>query len=168
MLDQLDIHEGTVFKYHQHAMNKRLTQKRTYLSNLNMLQYDLLYGDHYAYHGKNLYPASDMVIGTADVKIKGCSLNYDQDKFIIRGENFTPWSVVYVNNKKVDTEFISQGVLQISRNSLNSGDFYVVHQLGSSATIFRSSNTCYYYETPKPEADEPPADDTDTDTDQPA
>ena len=163
MLDQLDIHEGTIFKYHQHAMQKGQTQKRTYLSNLNMLQYDLLYGEHYAYHGKDLYPASDMVIGIDDVNIQGCSLNYDQDKFIIRGKNFTPWSVVYVNNKKVDTEFISQGVLQISRTDLNSGDSYVVHQLGSSATIFRSSNTCYYYDIPKTDTDKKTTAHSDTD-----
>ncbi len=86
-----------------------------------------------------------------DVKVTDYSVNYDNTQLIIEGENFTPWSYVYVNDTKVPTEFISDTRLRISLNDIHDMDSITVNQVGSSDTIFRSSNTVTYYEAaPEP------------------
>ena len=49
VFDRLDIHSGTIFNYHQ---TRR--QTKHYLSDLELLQYDILYGEQYVYGGKEI------------------------------------------------------------------------------------------------------------------
>lgn len=64
-------------------------------------------------------------------------------RLYITGENFTPWSKVYVNGDKLATQFIDDKTLSIKISALdllNDGtDSLVVNQVGSS-TVLRSSN----------------------------
>ena len=77
-------------------------------------------------------------MGIRDVKI---DRTYAFDgKLHIYGENFTPWSKVYVNGEKVNTTYVSGQVLTIDSDHIRDGDYIVVNQLGSNDTIFRSSN----------------------------
>jgi phosphoglycerol transferase MdoB-like AlkP superfamily enzyme len=139
--NQLGIHEGTMFTYHQSEMNAGLTEDASYVANWELLQYDLLYGDRYAYNGEDLYPASELVMGVQDVVINNTYLNYDNTQLIITGENFTPWSKVYIDGEKASTEYVSDKMLKISTSKLVDGSEIIVNQVGSSNTIFRSSNT---------------------------
>lgn len=138
--DQLGIHEGTMFTYHQSAMNAGMTGDDSYKTNWELLQYDLLYGDLFAYGGEQKYPASSLEMGVEDVVINDIRLSDDQTTLILTGENFTPWSKVYVNNEKVSTEYISGTELRIAVGDVQDGAAIVVNQVGSSSTIFRSSN----------------------------
>lgn len=138
--DQLGIHEGTIFKYHQDAMNTGSTDDSSYIANWELLQYDLLYGERYSYHGIDKYPASDLVMGVEDVVIDRTEISTDGTKLILYGENFTPWSKVYVNDEKKSTEYVSDRCLEISLSDVSDGASIVVNQVGSSNTIFRSSN----------------------------
>jgi phosphoglycerol transferase MdoB-like AlkP superfamily enzyme len=139
--DQLGIHEGTMFTYHQSEMDAGLTEDASYVANWELLQYDLLYGDRYAYNGEDLYPASNLVMGVQDVVINNTYLNYDNTQLIITGENFTPWSKVYIDGEKVSTEYVSDKMLKISTSKLVDGSEIIVNQVGSSNTVFRSSNS---------------------------
>ena len=85
-----------------------------------------------------MYPASDLVMGSLPVKIDRI-YDYD-DRLHIYGENFTPWSKVYVNGEKVNTTYESGQVLSINADGVTGGSTIVVNQLGSNNTIFRSSN----------------------------
>lgn len=137
--DRLGIHGGTIVDYDQTMTERQVNPESTnYLQNLETLQYDLLYGKRYAYHGVDMYPASDIVMGIRDVKIDR-TFAFD-DKLHIYGENFTPWSKVYVNGEKVNTTYVSGQVLTIDSDHIRDGDYIVVNQLGSNDTIFRSSN----------------------------
>ena len=49
VMDRAGIHEGTIFRYHQARRNTR-----NYQVDLETLQYDLLYGEKYAYKDKEL------------------------------------------------------------------------------------------------------------------
>ncbi len=44
VFERLDIHAGTVFNYHQQRR-----QTKNYLADLELLQYDIMYGDQYVY-----------------------------------------------------------------------------------------------------------------------
>ncbi|MEG0961960.1 MAG: LTA synthase family protein [Lachnospiraceae bacterium] len=138
--DQLGIHEGTMFKFHQ-SSDYQITPDTS--KNMELLQYDVLYGNRYAYQGMDLYPASNLIMGVEDVVIN----NFIGDNEILNviGTNFTPWSKVFVNGTKVPTTYVSGSQLKIAINSLEEGlNSIVVNQMGSSGSIFRSSNEVTY------------------------
>ena len=135
--DQVGIHEGTMFTYTQSEKDNL-----NYASGLELLQYDLLYGDRYAYGGEDLYPATDLEMGVCDVEITGCEYSEDGLSLYIRGNNFTAWSDVFVNDAQVNSSFVSSHLLQVPLDSLSlqKGDVITVKQLGSRSTVFRTSN----------------------------
>ncbi len=130
---------GTMFTFHQNRDS--CDTEEAYLDDLEMLQYDLLYGERYAYGGEDLYPASDLIMGTQDVVID--QLMEIDDYCYVIGENFTKWSKIYVDDEKVSTTYYSSTMLRFNKEKLklSEGDHsVVVNQVGSSNTIFRSSN----------------------------
>lgn len=141
MLDRTGIHDGTMTSFHQ-ANHARLESEKdeTYIQNLELLQYDVLYGERYAYNEKDIYPASDLELGLQDAVIE--KLYIEKDKLVVTGEGFTPWSVVYVNGEAVRTEKYSDTCLVVLLDDYmpGTGDEIVVNQC-SGDTVFRSSNT---------------------------
>lgn len=137
--DSVGIHEGTVFNYHQTQ-----SDSATYLEGLENLQYDILYGKRYCYNGEDLYPASDLVMGIDDVEITDIRPSAIEDKIYIYGKNFTQSSRVFINGEKVSCTQVSTGLLSISKDAISDGDTVVVNQMGSSNTVFRSSNEWTY------------------------
>ncbi|MBQ2986460.1 MAG: sulfatase-like hydrolase/transferase [Tyzzerella sp.] len=132
---KLDLHSGTVFNYHQ-------TRRQTsgYLSDLELLQYDMLYGDRYVYGGKANAPKVDdhFQMGILDVSL----FNMETDPkghYILYGENMTRHSKVYINGEKQSTSFVNDTRVELKKSKLSEGDTIVVCQVGSSSRIFRSS-----------------------------
>lgn len=137
--DSVGIHEGTIFNYHQTQ-----SDSATYLEGLENLQYDILYGKRYCYNGEDLYPASDLVMGIDDVEITDIRPSAIEDKIYIYGKNFTQSSRVFINGEKVSCTQVSTGLLSINKEAISDGDTVVVNQMGSSNTVFRSSNEWTY------------------------
>lgn len=140
LTDKLDIHEGTMFRFHQSQQD---SESETYIQDFEQLQYDILYGKRYCYNGEDPYPASDLVMGIDETSIQRTWLSSD-GKLMIYGENFTPWSKVFINGDKVPTTYVSGNYLKIKTDDLENNDVLVVNQMGSSNTIFRSSNEYVY------------------------
>ncbi len=140
MTDQIGIHNGTIFTYHQNALDKGITDTTAYIDDLENLQYDILYGNRYCYNGIDKYPRSELVMGVQDVEITHAVA--DEDAWVLRiyGNNFTPWSKIYVNDEKIKTTYLSGTCVEISLDNIENGDTFVVNQVGSSDTVFRSSN----------------------------
>ena len=155
--NQLDIHKGTMFSYIQSQKGSA-----SYDENLENLQYDLLYGKRYAYKGTDKYPASNLVMGIDDVTINSVWKS-DDNKLCIYGSGFTPWTKIYVNGEKVSTSFLGSTMLKINLDDIEDGDTIVANIVGSSSTIFRSSNE-FLYEDPDIEDTEEPT----TETEQPS
>lgn len=144
VMEQLGIHDGTMVSYHQ---SKDYQVTEAYETNMELLQYDILYGSRYAYGQQDLYPASDLEMGVEDVTLQ--SFQPNGSTLYVMGENFTPWSRVFVNGEKVSTTFISSSQLQIKMSALSEGDnSLVVNQMGSSNTVFRSSNEKIFHVIP--------------------
>lgn len=139
--EELGIRSGTMFTFHQNRRN--YGGNAEYQKDMELLQYDILYGDHYVYGGGDPYPATELVMGTQDIvvdRVMEADLYY-----YIKGENFTRWSKVYIDDSKVSTTFLSSQLVRIKKEALKEGSHtVVVNQVGSSDTIFRSSNTFYY------------------------
>lgn len=138
-LDRINIHEGTIMNYHQ-------TQKKSpsYFSGLEMLQYDILYGERYCYNEMDKYPATDIVMGIDEVIIQNVITPLYHPDCIITGKNFTKWSKVYVNGKKVKTKYISSRRLLVDAEEISDGDSITVKQMGSSNSEFRTSEEYVY------------------------
>lgn len=135
VFDRLDIHSGTVFNYHQ---TRRQTQK--YLSDLEILQYDMLYGKCFVYGGKDNAPTVDgnFQMGILDVTLSGMEQS-GEESYILYGENMTANSKVYVNGDKHKTTFYNDAHIELKGKRLEEGDKIVVSQVGSSSRVFRSS-----------------------------
>ena len=139
VFDRLDIHAGTFFNYHQ----ERRTTK-DYLSDLERLQYDVLYGEQYAYekNGSPLKPGH-MAMGLKDTILEEISENSD-NSYTIRGEYFTKQSKVFVNGERYKTKFVNHNLLKFKDYDPKNGDIITVNQMGSSNTIFRTSKMYEY------------------------
>ncbi|MBQ1608732.1 MAG: LTA synthase family protein, partial [Lachnospiraceae bacterium] len=143
-MNRLGIHGGTITDYNQSMTSAGVNPKsHKYMDGLEMLQYDILYGDRYLYGGEDLYPASDIVMGSKDIQLDRI-YNFN-GKLYLYGDNFTKWSKVYVNGEKVSTSYSSGQCLTVDEDLVNDGDSIVVNQVGSSSTVFRSSNEMIYF-----------------------
>lgn len=141
--NRLGIHNGTIFKYNQHMTNNKYAYNSiAYLNGLENLQYDLLYGKKYAYKGKDLFPATDIIMGIKDIVIN--KVYTFGGKVHIYGDNFNKWSYVYVNDKQVPTHYESGQVLTISKKKIKDNDIITVSQVGSGSDIFRTSKAFVY------------------------
>ena len=144
IFDQIGFHEGTMMSYHQTQSDNKNFEE--YIDGIELLQYDILYGDRYCYNGDfNKYPATDIVMGIDEVILKDVYISPDlEGRAVLKGKHFTMWSYVYINGEKVETEYISGKELHIDASELKDGCTIVVNQNGSKSTIFRSSNEWVY------------------------
>ncbi len=136
---RLDIHSGTVFNYHQERGNTK-----NYLSDLELLQYDILYGNQYVYEdsGKPI-TSGHMVMGVRDVSLSKIVAKLDGG-YSLYGQNFTKQSKVYVNGEKMESRFLNNTRIDISNVELKDNDVICVKQMGSSNTTFRRSDYYIY------------------------
>lgn len=139
VFDRLGIHSGTIFNYHQQRR-----QTKNYLSDLELLQYDIMYGKQYVYE-KNGVPITEghMVMGVKDAEITGLVTQLNGN-YSVYGENFTKQSKVFINGEKQTTKFLNNTRLDLKESELKDGDQIMVAQVGSSNTIFRTSKTYEY------------------------
>lgn len=149
--ESVGIHEGTIMNYHQTQCDDNMVM---YQAGLENLQYDLLYGERFSYQGENPYPATEIVMGIDEVEITSYFDNELAGKLCINGNNFTKWSKVFVNGEKVPTTYITSHTLTISKEDVAHGDLIVVNQMGSSNTVFRSSNEIVYEDLNAPVSDD--------------
>ena len=142
VFERLDIHAGTVFNYHQERR-----ETRDYLADLELLQYDILYGNQYVYNGKPPITKGHMQMGVKDAVVTDL-ITHLENGYSLYGQNFTKSSKVYVNGEKQKSSFLNNTRIELPETTLYEGDVLTVSQVGSSNTIFRTSSE-YIYEDGK-------------------
>lgn len=140
ILERVGIHSGTIFNYHQ---ERRGTQD--YMSDLENLQYDMLYGEEFVYGGKENSPLKEghLVMGVLDVTLSDIQKHAD-GYFILTGENLTEESFIFVNGDEEEQRFVNATTIELHGCDLKEGDEIVIRQVGSSNRIFRSSAEYVY------------------------
>ena len=133
VMERLGLHSGTVFNYHQ---QRRKT--KDYLLDLELLQYDILYGKQYVYEGELPITEGHMEMGIKEVTLTGLNSNLN-GSYSLYGTNFTKWSKVYINGEKQKSTFLNNTRIELPESKLEEGDIITVSQVGSSNTIFRTS-----------------------------
>lgn len=136
VMERLDIHSGAVFNYHQERR-----QTKNYLADLELLQYDIMYGEQYVYDGEPPITEGHMQMGVKDVEITDLVPKLEEG-YSLYGENFTKNSRVYVNGERQKSSFLNNTRIELPETTLENGDVVTVSQVGSSNTIFRTS--CEY------------------------
>jgi phosphoglycerol transferase MdoB-like AlkP superfamily enzyme len=130
VMDRIGIHEGTIFRYHQARKNTK-----NYQVDLETLQYDLLYGERYAYGGTSPYKRTSMRMGLYDVTLDGLELVSERDyTYYIFGTNFTPSSQIKLNGDWYDTVYVNSTTLMITGQELDDFDRIAVIQRSNSST----------------------------------
>lgn len=112
VLDCYDIHEGLFTRFHQTQASSA-----TYLSDMELLEYDSLYGSRDCYNGTLPFVATKLSFGTEPIEIIKVlpQINSDdQSGLFVSGLNFTPYSIIYVNGKKCTTTYINAQLLSAS------------------------------------------------------
>ncbi|WP_242830791.1 sulfatase-like hydrolase/transferase [Hungatella hathewayi] len=114
VLDMLDIHEGTMMRYHQKYLDDKTADKEQYLEGMKVLEYDMLYGDQEIYGGEMPYEATDLQMGIHPIVVE--KMVYQEPNLLLYGENFNEFSKVYFNDKAVDTMYAGRSNLLIVRD----------------------------------------------------
>lgn len=142
VLDQLGIHTGAMVQYHQ---NRRGTKNYQY--DMEILQYDLLYGEGYGYGEEGKHEPAEFEMGIIDQTID--KVVQIQDKVYVFGENFTTQSKVHVNGEFLSTGFVNENLIRVKDCILEDGDEVSVKQLAPNKRVL-SEEMSIIYKVPTP------------------
>ena len=112
------------------TLHQTYTDEETYQQKLELLEYDLLYGDKEVLGGEMPFEAKNMKMGVKEIKITSAELR--EDGLYVTGENITDKSHIFVNGKPFgDTQRIDLDTLVSDDIGLESGDVITIVQMGS-------------------------------------
>ncbi len=106
LLGRLGIDNGILTKFHQTQQGKG-----NYIDNLQALEYDMLYGQHYIYGGTVPFQPTNMKMGIRPIKVNE-AFEISGHKYI-KGENFTEFSHIVIDGELVDTVYLDPQTLRI-------------------------------------------------------
>lgn len=114
-LDRVGFSNGIFTKLHQNY-----SDNENYLHALELLEYDVLYGDYNVYGGNQFYLPTDMKLGTTPITIK--SYGIVDNELIIYGEGFTKFSHIMIDGKEIKTKRDKDGGYSFLKTPLDFGD----------------------------------------------
>lgn len=127
MLKMAGLKYGPVEKLHAYLRNDKDYKKK-----MELVQYDLLFGEKYYLNDDEVQKEQKMKMGIDEIKIK--DVKVQGTTLVVDGENFTKASAIYVNDQKLDTTFVKtkRVTAKIEKDSVKKGDKIVIKQLGES------------------------------------
>lgn len=137
VMELLEINSGILTRFH-----KVFKDENNYLEDLKVLEYDMLYGNMEVFNGVNPYKKTDVKMGIDEISIENVEVLLD--KINIRGNNFTEFSKIYINDKEFNTKFVNKSLLKVENKDINVGDIIVVNQVGNDNIILSSSKDYVY------------------------
>ena len=107
-------------------------------SKLKLIAYDMLFGDKYIYEDGVVVPESDMRMGIDVISVTG--VTNETDHIVVKGENFTSFSVVYIGDKDLETTYVDRQTLLVESKKVEPGDEITVKQVDKSHHILGTSD----------------------------
>ncbi len=104
-----------------------------YAEYLRVLEYDALYGNKYCY-GENPPSAAHMTFGVTPITIN--DVNYSGQSLTVIGTGFNSYSVVYINGKRYDTVYNTDGTLTVNNFKRSNSMRLIVVQEATDGTVF--------------------------------
>ena len=105
VLRQLGFSGGVVARLHQSVDPGE--EGEAYLQKLELLEYDMLYGDQEAFEGETPFAPVQMRMGARDIAIQDAQREYH--RLLVTGENFTEFSQIVIDDQPLDTVYIDAG-----------------------------------------------------------
>ena len=136
VLEQLNIDNGTLTKLHQNE-----SDNEDYLSAFELLQYDMLYGKREIYGEVNPFEPTDIKMGIYDEKLT--KVIEEEDRIVVKGEYFTPYSRVLINDEIIDTVYVSPNEVSIEKHELHQGDLISVGQVDGNYVLSKTNEYIY-------------------------
>lgn len=137
IFNRLDLKGGLIQSFHNRYMNTK--NKEKYMDMLEMLAYDVLYGEHYAYDGENPFPSADMVMGIREITVTGYEIQ--EDHVLIYGNAFNEFSEVFIDGKSVETDYVNYQILRVSLEDFESGGELYIAQAGEDHVVLSVTDT---------------------------
>lgn len=128
VLNMLEIHEGTMIRFHQGHLKKEKPKEKDYLEVMEMLEYDILYGKQQVYGGTSPYETVWMEMGTEPI-IQRVTI-HDGEKILVFGDHFNSYSCICVDGEPVDTTYFRAGYLEARGVEKKEGEEITVQQIG--------------------------------------
>lgn len=106
VMKRLGMSTGMITKYHQNY-----SDRDDYMKNLEVLAYDMLYGDRFIYGGDNPFKPTKLKMGVKDIKID--EVVKIGENYYIKGQNFTEFSKISLGDKVLKTVYLGYTVLAL-------------------------------------------------------
>ena len=106
VLGQLGYSGGSITRLHQ-SVPPDDDSNEDYLSKLELLEYDALYGDQQAIDEDSVYETTDMRLGSRDIAVTAAELDYH--RLLVTGKNFTGFSRIVLDDQTLTTLFVDSG-----------------------------------------------------------
>lgn len=100
---------------------------------LRLISYDMLFGDKYMYPDGVVVPEDDMRMGVDIISIS--QIKNEREHIVVKGENFTEYSVVYLGDKNLETIYVDKQTLLVEGELAEVGDEITVKQVDKSHHI---------------------------------
>jgi len=143
VLEALGIQNGLINSFHQ-----KFKDNSRYQEYLEMLEYDMLYGEQAVFGASGGYIPADMHMGTAPLVLERCYLL--GDTLYVFGDRFTPYSRICIDQSPVDTEYISANALKATDFSIEEGAAITVAQIGEDGISLSETEKVTFSLSSKP------------------
>ncbi|MCI8506296.1 MAG: LTA synthase family protein [Lachnospiraceae bacterium] len=146
VLDKIGIQKGTMFRYHQSWLQNLVhTEEETegYLEDMEILEYDILYGNQDVFEGKIPYEATELHMGVQPITIS--QVMTQSQGLYVTGWNYTPSSVVYLNGEACETDVVSMNLLYCNDVTLEEGmNEITVCQVSEDNIVLSATEPCLF------------------------
>lgn len=146
VLELLGMEEGIMPQYHIYRQ-----EEEDYLENMQLLMYDMLYGEMEVYEGVNPYEPTDLQMGVSEIRvqevyIKESLVTENEPLLYVRGQNFTEWSKIAINGEAAETIFLNDRLLAATELPESEAGLYhiTVRQQGNDEIILSETEAVEY------------------------
>lgn len=146
VLQVLGIEEGIMPQYHMFRQDEE-----DYLENMQLLMYDMLYGDREVYEGRNPYESTELKMGIDEIRIqevyvKASLIMEDELLLYVRGQNFTEWSKIAINGEEVETIFLNDRLVATTELPKSEDGLYhiTIRQQGNDEIVLSETEMAEY------------------------
>ena len=133
LMSALGMKRGVMQRCHEAYFDPELGDDSEFKDVAELLQYDMLYGNQYIYDRIRPYQTIDMKLGIDDIITESVEFDDATGNILVRGQNFTPFSVVLINDERTETTYVDRETLMIIAEDVarvpEDGDVFEVAQI---------------------------------------
>ena len=131
IFNRLGLPGGLMQSFHNRYMGR--TDEADYLNKMEILEYDTLYGNRYAFDEEDPFPVMETSMGIRKIEVLGYEII--DDTAWIYGRGFNPFSEVFIDGKQVETKFGSYTMLRVPVEQFEGGKELYVAQAGDDHLV---------------------------------